>query len=232
MKEPKFYRLFDYNKKLLPNKFLAKLEKRTDSIEDAREQTGLSIGYPGWGIIYHLLLALLDPDRPNLIIETGTNLGSTAIIMAQALKDTGRRGMVHTIEIDQQTHEQAIARINKAGVGEYVTCHLGSSLDVLPELLDGSSKIRMALLDGDHSMEAFLKEFELIHPHLEKTSLVAMDNTYAIAEDDDPPRVFQGLQKIPEIYGGNLINLPYCSWYTAGMAFWQQEPFDRRAGAE
>ena len=35
------------------------------------------------GLVYHLALSRLDPNRPNLVVETGTNLGSTTIVIDQ-----------------------------------------------------------------------------------------------------------------------------------------------------
>ncbi len=63
MKEPKFYRIFDYNKKLLPNKHLALLEEGVKTIDQARKISGASVGYPGWNLIYYLLLSHLDKNR-------------------------------------------------------------------------------------------------------------------------------------------------------------------------
>ena len=47
MKSPRFFRMFGYDTKLLPNKYLAKLETGVTSIEDAREKTGATIGMVG-----------------------------------------------------------------------------------------------------------------------------------------------------------------------------------------
>jgi len=75
MKQPQFYRKFKYNKALLPNAYLAGLEEGVQTIDEARKKTGLSIGYPGWGVIYYILLSHLDPICHNNIVETGTNWG-------------------------------------------------------------------------------------------------------------------------------------------------------------
>ena len=52
--------------------------------------------------MYHLLLSHLDRDREEIVIETGTNLGCTTILLAQALIDAGCRGKVITIELDEK----------------------------------------------------------------------------------------------------------------------------------
>ena len=60
---------------------------------------------------------------------------------------------------------------------------------------------------------------------MEDDGLVVFDNTSLIAEDDEDPRVNGALRTIVAKHGGNLVNLPFCSWYTPGMAFWQKNPF-------
>mgnify|MGYP000908336895 FL=1 len=96
MKPPIYHRMFGYNLGLLPNLRLAALEDGVTTIEQARQKSGATIGYPGWGLIYHLLLAHLDRKRIEVIIETGTNWGCTTIVLAQALIDAGCQGRVIT----------------------------------------------------------------------------------------------------------------------------------------
>ena len=230
MKQPKFYRDISYDPSLLPNAFLAEKEKMTTCREDWVEHTGYSIGNPGWGLLYYMLLSTLDPHEFNVIVETGTNLGSTTIMLAQALIDSGRGGHIHTVEIDPRNHAEAEKRLVQAGVSEVVTCHCGNSVEVLEEIVNGVEKIRMAFLDGSHLLEIVFREFQICYPKLEKTSVVAFDNTYKITENGEPPRVFEALHEIQRQYGGNLINLPFVSWYTPGFALWQQVPFDHRCG--
>lgn len=103
MKAPKFYRKFNYEKALLPNKYLAEREEGVSSIEEAKAKTGLTVGYPGWCLIYYILLCHLHPEKDNIILETGTNEGYTTIILAQALKDSGYKGKVFTVELDKKT---------------------------------------------------------------------------------------------------------------------------------
>ena len=57
MKSPIYHRMFGYNLALLPNPHLATLEHGVTTIEQAREKSGATIGYPGWGLLYHLLLS-------------------------------------------------------------------------------------------------------------------------------------------------------------------------------
>ena len=47
-------------------------------------------------------------------LETGTNWGCSTIVLAQALKDSGYEGIVHTIEIDLDTYERTKLNIRAA----------------------------------------------------------------------------------------------------------------------
>jgi hypothetical protein len=95
----------------------------------------------------------------------------------------------------------------------------------LKELAQDNRRIRLAFLDGNHFHNHVVAEFDLIAPHMEEDGLVIFDNTGLISEGDEDPRVNGALRTILSRHGGNLINLPFCSWYTPGMAIWQKAPF-------
>lgn len=227
MKEPKFHRMFQYNRALLPNAHLARLEKEVSTIEMAKERSGFSIGYPGWGLIYHILLSHLDPGRYNNIIETGTNWGCTTIILAQALIDSGCLGRVYTIEIDSKNCEVARGNLLKASVFHKVELINDDSRKALPAIAKQLDEIRIAFLDGSHLCDDVLFEFETIYPKLNNESLLIFDNTYQIAEPHEDQRVNGALRHIRRHFGGQLVNFEFVSWSTPGLAFWQKEPLDK-----
>lgn len=225
MRDPVFFRSFDYDRNLLPNAYLRDLERDVTTIEGAREKTGASIGYPGWLVLYSLLLGTLSPSRSATLLETGTNQGASTIILAQALADAGG-GTVHTVEIDPDVQEIAKRNVSSAGLTEYVQFHLGDTREVVPNLLksiDGT--IDGAFLDGAHEAQVLLAEFSSVRPCLRRGALVFMDNTYPIAQTElgEPERVNQALPQLLEQFGGSLLNLPFVSWYTPGLAVWQGE---------
>ena len=224
MKPPIYHRLFGYNLGLLPNPQLAVLEHGVTTIEQARQKSGATIGYPGWGLIYHLLLSHLDRSRTEIIIETGTNWGCTTIVLAQALVDAGCAGHVVTFEIDEGNAAKARQNIAAAGLTERVELHLGDSRALLPQALEKERGIRVAFLDASHLYDDVMREFETVLPKLADDALVMFDNTYRIAEEGEDQRVNGALKAIQARHGGNLINLEFVSWYTPGLAIWQKRP--------
>ncbi len=225
MKDPIFYRWFDYDKARLPNAFLAELEAGVGDIKTATGRSGASIGYPGWGALYYLTACALEPGRPAMVLETGTNWGCSTIVLASAMRDAKIEGLVHTIEIDPQNAARARDHFERAGVADRIVLHEGDSREVLPTLLAAVDDVSVAFLDGGHTFDLVRGEFELMLPKLRRNGLVLFDNTYALSEGDEDPRVHGFLQTIVEVHGGSLVNLPYCSWFTPGFAIWQPEPF-------
>ncbi len=72
-----------------------------------------------------------------------------------------------------------------------------------------------------------LAEFNFVEPHLAPGGLIVFDNTYQIAEEGEDQRVYGALQKLIGEGRGQIINLPYVSWYTPGVAIFQKEAFPK-----
>ncbi|MEF8756290.1 MAG: CmcI family methyltransferase [Accumulibacter sp.] len=225
MKTPIHHRRFDYQRSQLPNRQLALLETDVVSLEQARQKTGASIGYPGWCLIYHLLLSHLDRNRTEIIVETGTNWGCSTIALAQALIDSGCEGRVITFEIEPDNALKAQHNLSAAGVDGRVELHIGDSIRLLPQVLESiNDDIRVAFLDASHLLRDIEREFEALLPKLSGDALVIFDNTYRIADDGEDPRVNGFLKLLQARHGGNLINLEFVSWFTPGLAIWQRTP--------
>jgi predicted O-methyltransferase YrrM len=223
--EPKYHRMFRYDRNLLPNKFLAGLEEGVEDIESARRRSGLTIGYPGWNFLYYCVLCSLSREMPNVIIETGTNIGCSTIVLAQALLDSGLPGHVDSVELDQRNHEQAKINTMAAGVASVVTLHLGDSKNFLQEFVKKQPSIRFVFLDGSHAQSDVVREFEIIHPFLRDESIVFFDNTFRLDPGDPDQKVNGALKEITRRFGGNLVNFENTSWYPPGQAVWQKHGF-------
>lgn len=228
MQEPLFFRQFNYNRDRLPNDWLAGMEEGVSDIRGAQRKTGKTIGYPGWLVLYSIILSHLRPDQKNTIVETGTNIGCSSIMLAQALIDSGTEGLVHTMEIDPAIADQAAQNFEEAGVSQRIKLYTGDAKQTLKEIVPTLETIRCAFLDGSHDESDVLEEFELVEPKLDPGAIVFFDNTYQIADPGEDQRVNGAMRKIKQIYGGNFVNLEFVSWFTPGLALWQRETFTLR----
>lgn len=222
-----FIRYFDYDRRLIPNRYVAEMEEGVTTLEEAKARTGKTVGYPGWNLLYYAAFCSFDRSIPNIVVETGTHWGFSTIMLAQALRDSKLAGHVHSVEIMEEHYRRACENVKKAGVDDLISLHLGDAQQFLREFVAGlDGTIRFAFLDGSHSQDDTVQEFELVYPKLTDESTVFFDNTYPLADDDDPDqRVNGALRVITERYGGNLVNFPNCSWCTPGQAIWQRAPF-------
>jgi Methyltransferase domain len=232
--QPRFRtrRRFDYARRLLPSEYLARLEP--EGIEDPRIAvrlfTGATIGYPAWNLLYYALFCSLpgpDPDPPSLlpnplpddvvVIETGTSLGASTIVMAQALEDAGLDAPVHTVDINSKRVEDAKRHVGLAGHGDRVRFNVEDSLTFLSRLVEQQPRIDFAFLDSDHHAAYVEEEFSIIHPAVVASGgTVYFDNT-------SQGGVAGALENITAKYGGNLVRFDNCSWRPQGNAIWQPD---------
>ena len=216
--DPDNRRMFDYERSLLPNRLLALFDQDVRSLDQAFGQSGLSIGYPGWNLLYYSCLCSLRPDTDNLIIETGANVGCSTIVLAQALKDSGYSGRVLSVDLDPAVLETAGTNLRLAGVGQYVSLFQGDSVSFLQNVEKQrrpGEAVSFAFLDGCHEAGHVENEFAALHPQLDRRSCVFFDN---VAEDDG---VAGALWNIQKRFRGNVVHFENCSWHPPGQAVWQ-----------
>lgn len=109
--------------------------------------------------------------RPDLIIETGTYKGGSALYLASVLDSIGS-GSIVTIDIEKRDDRPAHPRI------EYM---LGSSLD--PEILSHvGRRVRpadnvMVILDSDHEKEHVLREMKAYCRFVSPGSYLVVEDT-------------------------------------------------------
>ena len=204
MNPPTDYRMFDYNVCLVPNAWIRD--------QEGTPAIGLSIGYPGWGLLYYAVMSHLHADRHNVILEIGTNYGASTIIMAQALIDSNRPGKIITIERDYATAEIAKEHFAAAWVNDYIRVLVGASRDVIPEI---DTRIDIAFIDGSHDCPDVIDDFDNVLQLLNPGGLMIFDNTTMGG-------VNQALKIIRDTHGGNFVEFPCVSWSPAGIVFWKR----------
>ena len=79
------------------------------------------------------LYAFMGILKPQNVLETGTHVGVGASYMGKGLQDNGF-GHLDTIEYLPEIHQQAVARIQRLGLGAFVTCHLGDVAKFTPSV--------------------------------------------------------------------------------------------------
>jgi len=204
MNPPTDYRMFDYDRNLVPNAWI-RAQEGTPAI-------GLSIGYPGWGLLYYAVISHLHAGKHNVILEIGTNLGASTIIMAQALIDSKRSGRVITIEKDLITAGIARTNIESSGVQDRVQSLIGKSGEVMRWM---APPIDIAFIDGSHDAPDVIDDFDNVLNLLSPDGLMIFDNTTMGG-------VYDALKVIRDTRGGNLVEFPCVSWSPAGMVFWKR----------
>jgi predicted O-methyltransferase YrrM len=215
LRPSKSRRMFDYDRRLLVNRYLAEQEAATSDLESAISRTGFSLGYPAWNLLYYTLLCSLPRSGRPVVVETGTNRGFSTIVLAQALRDAGTPSVVRTVDIDPEVVKLAEQNLARAGLSDLVRFSVQDSLQFLAALRAEVDQIDFALLDGDHSAEHVLAEFELVRPLVARCGgKVYFDNTSAGG-------VAEALRRIRAAHGGNLIEFANCSWAPPGNAIWQ-----------
>jgi caffeoyl-CoA O-methyltransferase len=141
---------------------LAELAEETrETLERPQMLTG-----PIEGRLLSFLVWALRAER---VIEVGTYSGYSAISMAAGLPEGGR---IDTCEISEQHAEVARRYIERAGLTDRITVHVGPAGETL-DRLDGPWDF--GFIDADK--EGYIGYYEAIVPKLSDHALLAADNT-------------------------------------------------------
>jgi len=80
--------------------------------------------------VAQLMRVVLATRAPKRILEIGTNIGYSVVVMGRACPDS----VIETIEIDPETLRTAQEFVREAGFADRVTFHRGAALEVLAGL--------------------------------------------------------------------------------------------------
>ena len=106
--------------------------------------------------------------RPEKILEIGTYTGYSAICLAKGLTE---KGILHTIEINDELEEIITKYIQKSGLQNQINVHFGNALKIIPtinELFD------LVFIDGDK--REYLAYYELVLNYLKPGGFILADN--------------------------------------------------------
>jgi predicted O-methyltransferase YrrM len=164
--------------------------KRAQSVGGYTTRTELSL-------LYHA--ALVTPD-PGIIVEIGSYLGRSTIVLASAVQASGRGRVVavdpHTRALgieelpEHDTRQEFLDNLERAGVSEHVELKHAYSVEAAAAW-DGEP-IRLHFVDGWHSREAVLEDVGHWAPYLTENAIVVFDDYMAMEG------IRQGVQELHE----------------------------------
>ena len=114
-----------------------------------------------------LLLRSAALAEPRRILEIGTAIGYSALLMAERFP----KAEIDTVELDEERHHRAETVMERAGLSGRVHCHLGDAGEVVPTL---SGPYDFLFLDGPKGQ--YLRELRAVEPLLSDRAVIAADN--------------------------------------------------------
>jgi cephalosporin hydroxylase len=160
---------------------------------------------------------ILSETRPDVIVETGTWTGGSALYLA-SICDLLGHGRVITIDIQDRPERPSHSRIT------YVT---GNSVD--PEVIDGvreeigADQTTMVILDSDHSTQHVLAELRAYAPLVSAGGYLIAEDTVATmmippVPDSGPLEAVQRfLAENPEFSVDEGCEKFLMSWHSGGF---------------
>ena len=144
---------------------MSKADEILMKIEAINEKQFLPIVGPARG---QVLVKQIHNIRPKRILEVGTLIGYSTILMARELDSNAH---ITTIEISAEEADLARENIRNAEVRPKIDVIVGDAIKVLPEL---TGKFDMVFIDA--AKDEYLEYLRLIEKKLHKGSVIVADN--------------------------------------------------------
>lgn len=138
-----------------------------------------------------LLFETVMKCKPKRILEIGTGIGFSAILMASADKDV----KIDTVEKDVKRYETALKYIEKANLSNRIHCFSGDADEVINTLVGNYDFV---YLDGPKGQ--YLK-------HLKKIEKLLTDNAIIVADNVLFRNLVRGDEYPPHRYRTIVVNL-------------------------
>lgn len=157
-------------------RMLIKEDEHLQDIRDYGEKNNVPIIHPE---VKQLLKVLIEIKKPRVILEVGTAIGYSAMVMASVMPKGGK---IITIERNPEMIEQAKKNISEKGYADMIEIREGDAEDILASF---DQKVDMVFLDG--AKGRYQDFLEYIFKNLESEGVIVADNVLfkgMIANDD------------------------------------------------
>lgn len=143
---------------------MSKADNVLAGIEKVAQQISLPIiGIEKGGVLERIV----KENQPRLVLEIGTLVGYSTILMAKNMK----KGKIISIEINKKNHSAAKANIEMADLSNNVELLYGDALEIIPTL---EGPFDLVFIDA--VKEDYLKYLKAAEPKMTKNAVVVADN--------------------------------------------------------
>ncbi|MFA7124106.1 MAG: O-methyltransferase [Candidatus Delongbacteria bacterium] len=116
--------------------------------------------------------------QPENILEIGTNVGYSSIVMALKLK----KGRIYSIDYRADHHKKAADNFKKFGVDEKIELLTGYAQDILPEL-----KMNFDMIFIDADKKGYSDYLDYAAAHVNENGIILIDNLFWKGSVIEPP---------------------------------------------
>lgn len=148
------------------------IDSENEILKELNRQTHIKMLQPRMlsghlqGQILKMLCLMINPQN---ILEIGTFTGYSAINMAMGLRKED--ACIDTIEINDEAESFIKTFIDKAGMSDTIKLHIGSAIDIIPQL---NKKYDLVFMDGDKRQ--YCDYYHLVFDRLNSGGYILADN--------------------------------------------------------
>jgi caffeoyl-CoA O-methyltransferase len=117
------------------------------------------------GTILKMLCRMINPQS---VLEIGTYTGYSAISICRGLSQDAH---IQTIEVNDELRDLILSFFQKADVEKQITLHIGSALEIIPQL---KTQFDLVFMDGDK--REYPAYYEAVMPKLKHGGYIIADN--------------------------------------------------------
>lgn len=142
------------------------------------------------GIFLQMISKLIRPER---ILEIGTYTGYSAICLAQGLNENG---LLHTIDVNDELESIIRKYIDKAGLTNKISLHIGNALSIIPTLKETWD---LVFIDADK--ENYLNYYHLVFNQVKPGGWIIADNVLwsgKVVDDNEDDIETQAIRQFNE----------------------------------